>query len=77
MTVCSLTLDSGGSANGDLSGPSIGEYTAVASAKRGVLGPGTLRESAEESDAAVPVLINGGGRLFCVMADLSATCIFD
>jgi hypothetical protein len=73
MTVCNFTAGSGGSANGDRSGGSIGEYTAVASAKRGVLGPGTLRESAEESDetlAEVCVLINGGGLLFCVMAEL-------
>jgi hypothetical protein len=66
-------FDSGGSANGDRSGGSIGEYTAVASAKRGVLGPGTLRESVEESEetlADVPVLIKGGGLLFCVMVDM-------
>ena len=62
---------SGGSANGERSGGSIGEYTVVASAKRGVLG--TLSESREESDerlADVRVRTSGGGRLLSVMAEM-------
>lgn len=61
------SLVSGGSANGDRlsSLGSIGEYTAVASAKRGVRG--TFSDDSDTVDC-VRSLLNGVGRLFSVMA---------
>lgn len=57
---------SGGSAKGDRA--STGECTEVASAKRGVRGPGTLREPSEEDESEVPVRagvrFKAAGRLF-------------
>jgi hypothetical protein len=58
-------MASGGSSNGDRPLPSIGEWTAVASANRGVLGTwrADCEELDEDSDAVRPLSCNGVGLL--------------
>ena len=62
-------MGAGGSANGDrlFSLASIGEYTVVASAKRGVLG--TLSDDADEELDEARSRDNGVGRFFSLNAD--------
>lgn len=62
-------LGCGGSAKGErfFSGASIGEYTVVASAKRGVRG-GLMDESDELDDVRSLVVIRGAGRFFSCAA---------
>jgi hypothetical protein len=64
-----VSLISGGSANGDRlsSVGSMGEYTAVASAKRGVLG--TLSDVSDAMLDLVVSLVKGVGRLFSLSAE--------
>jgi hypothetical protein len=61
-------LVSGGSANGDLlsSLGSIGEYTVVASANRGVLG--TFKDASDDMLDIVRSLVKGVGRFFSLDA---------
>lgn len=58
-------LASGGSSNGERPLPSIGEWTAVASANRGVLGTWSADcvELVEDSDAVRPLSWSGVGLL--------------
>jgi hypothetical protein len=61
-------LASGGSSNGERPLPSIGEWTAVASANRGVLGTwrADCEEFAEDSDAVRPLVSCSGAGLLAV-----------
>jgi hypothetical protein len=74
MNVCDLA-DFGGSANGDLpsSPASIGEYTVVASAKRGVRG--ALRDCSEELDE-VRSRAKGSDRFFSSSTDEAVSCLY-
>lgn len=66
----------GGSAKGDRlsSLASIGEYTVVASAKRGVRG--TLREVSEEELDDVRSRDKGSGRFFWFGTDPGVSCLY-
>jgi hypothetical protein len=65
----------GGSANGDLlsSLASMGEYTVVASAKRGVRG--TLRDVTDVSEDFLS-LDNGSGLFFSFVAEAMVSCLY-
>lgn len=65
----------GGSAKGDRlsSLASMGEYTVVASANRGVRG--TLREASEELDD-VRSRVNGSGRFFSFGTGSGVSCLY-
>lgn len=74
MNVCDLA-DFGGSANGDLpsSPASIGEYTVVASAKRGVRG--ALSDCSEELDD-VRSRVKGSGAFLSSSAEAAVSCLY-
>ncbi len=74
MWDCVLGL--GGSAKGDRlsSLASIGEYTVVASAKRGVRG--TLSEVSDEELDDVRSRVNGSGRFFSLGTDGVVSCLY-
>lgn len=73
MNACDLVVV-GGSANGDFpsSLASIGEYTVVASAKRGVRGAFVSCSSEELDD--VRSRVNASGRFFSFSAEAAVSC---